>query len=120
MGEEKNNAWKAAIAGRGRSSPVVWGDRVFLTTDVAGSKVEGNSPPKHILDGTPFRHSESVGADVRHSLVVVCLNRRTGKILWQRTAYPGVVYDERHKARSYAAPTPSTPTSLPRDSSPST
>lgn len=107
-GPERNVAWKTAIPGRGRSSPVVWGDRVFLTTDIEGAKVEGNAPPKHVLNGTAFRHPDSMGTNVRHSLIVLCLDRKTGKILWQKTAYEGVVYDERHKAGSYAAPTPLT------------
>jgi outer membrane protein assembly factor BamB len=105
---EKNIAWKTAIPGRGRSSPVVWGDRVFLTTDIDGAKADGNLPPKHTLGGSPFRHPDSVGADVRHQLVVLCLDRKSGKVLWQRTAYEGTVFDERHKAGSYAAPTPVT------------
>jgi len=105
---EKNVVWKTPIPGRGRSSPVVWGDRIFLTTDVEGGKVEGNQPPKHSLGGTPFRHPDSMGADVRHKLILLCLDRKTGKVLWQQTANEGVVYDERHKAGSYAAPTPVT------------
>lgn len=104
----KNVRWKTPIPGRGRSSPVVWGERIFLTTDIEAGKAEGHQPPKHLLNGTPFRHPDSVGADVRHRLVVLCLDRKTGKILWERTAYEGVVFDERHKAGSYAAPTPAT------------
>ena len=105
---EKNILWKVAIPGRGRSSPVVWGDRVFLTTDVEAGKAEGHQPPKHVIDGTPFRHPDSMGADVRHKLVLLCLDRKSGKLLWQQVAYEGPVFDERHKAGSYAAPTPVT------------
>ncbi len=107
-GPGKNIAWKTAIPGRGRSSPVVWGDRIFLTTDIEAGKAEGHQPPKHAINGTPFRHPDSMGADVRHRLVVLCLDRKTGKVLWERTAYEGVVFDERHKSGSYAAPTPAT------------
>lgn len=103
-----NIAWKTPIPGRGRSSPVVWEDRVFLTADVEIGKADGHSVPKHVIGGTPFRHPDSMGADVRHRLIVLCLDRKTGKILWQATAYEGVVFDERHKAGSYAAPTPVT------------
>ena len=78
---EKNVKWKTAIPGRGRSSPVVLGDRIFLTTDIEGGKAEGNQPPKHLLGGTPFRHPDSVGADVGHTLTVLCLDRKTGEIL---------------------------------------
>ena len=105
---EKNVVWKTPIPGRGRSSPVVWGDRIFLTTDVEAGKAEGNQPPKHVLSGTPFRHPDSLGADVRHGLTLLCLDRKTGEVLWQQAAYDCVVFDERHKAGSYAAPTPVT------------
>jgi len=105
---EKNVAWKTPIPGRGRSSPVVWGDRIFVTTDIEAGKAEGNPPPKHMMNGTPFRHPDSMGADVRHQLVLLCLDRKTGKVLWQKVAYEGPVADERHKAGSYAAPTPVT------------
>jgi len=105
---EKNVVWKTPIPGRGRSSPVVWGDRIFLTTDVEADKAEGNQPPKHVLSGTPFRHPDSLGADVRHGLTLLCLDRKTGEVLWQQAAYDCVVFDERHKAGSYAAPTPVT------------
>lgn len=105
---EKNVVWKTPIPGRGRSSPVVWGDRIFLTTDVEAGKAEGNQPPKHVLSGTPFRHPDSLGPDVRHGLTLLCLDRKTGEVLWQQAAYDCVVFDERHKAGSYAAPTPVT------------
>lgn len=105
---ERNIAWKTPVPGRGRSSPIVWGDRIFLTTDVEAGKAEGNKPPVHIMEGTPFRHPDSIGADVRHKLIVLCLDRKSGKVLWERTAYEGVVFDERHKSGSYAAPTPVT------------
>jgi outer membrane protein assembly factor BamB len=105
---ERNIAWKTAIPGRGRSSPVVWGDRVFLTTDIETGPAVGHKPPQHIMNGSPFRHPDSMGADVLHRLMVICLDRKSGKMLWQRAAYEGVVADERHKAGSYAAPTPVT------------
>jgi outer membrane protein assembly factor BamB len=103
-----NIAWKTPIPGRGRSSPIVWGDRVFLTTDVETGPIAGNSPPVHLLNGSPFRHPDSVGANVGHQLRVLCLDRKSGRILWQRTAFEGAVFDERHKSGSYAAPTPVT------------
>lgn len=41
----KNIAWKSPVPGRGRSSPIVWGDRIFLTTDIEGEKIDGLKPP---------------------------------------------------------------------------
>lgn len=104
----KNIVWKAPVPGRGRSSPIVWGDRVFLTTDIEGEKIDGLKPPIHKLGNDVFRHPDSTGMAVKHKLDVLCFERKTGKLLWQKTAYEGPVYDERHKSGSYAAPTPVT------------
>jgi outer membrane protein assembly factor BamB len=105
---DKNVAWKTEIPGRGVSSPVVWGDHVFLTTAIEGEQVADIKPPIHKLGGTVFRHPDSKGADHKHKLVALALDRKTGKILWERTVYDGLVYDEYHKKGSYAAPTPVT------------
>ncbi len=104
----KNVAWKTPIPGRGRSSPIVWGDRVFLTADIDGDILPGAKPPIHLLEGKEFLHPDSQGANRAHQLVLLSLDRKTGRILWQKTAYSGQVYDDRHKAGSYAAPTPIT------------
>lgn len=105
---EKNIAWKTAIPGRGHSSPVIWGNRILLTTSIEGDAAEGRKAPAHTLRGKPFLHPDSVGADHRYTLKVLCLDRDSGKILWERTAYEGPVYDNRHKKNTYASPTPVT------------
>ena len=105
---QKNLKWKTAIPGRGHSSPIVWGEKVFLTTDVEGEIVEGAKAVKHVLGGQDFLHPDSVGANRKHTFKVLCLDRRTGKVLWERTAYEGTVYDDRHRKGSYASPTPAT------------
>jgi len=107
-GPTKNVAWKTEIPGRGQSSPVVWGDYIFLTSDIEGDKVEGIKPPVHFIEGKEFRHPDSRGADIKHKLAVYALDRKTGKILWERVAFDGLVYDEFHKRSSHAAPTPLT------------
>jgi outer membrane protein assembly factor BamB len=107
-GPEQNVQWKTAIPGRGRSSPIVWGDRIFLTAEIDGEVVPGAKAPVHVMDGQPFLHPDSLGADRAHRLVVLALDRRSGKIVWQKTAHSGRVFDNRHKQGSYAAPTPLT------------
>jgi outer membrane protein assembly factor BamB len=105
---DKNIKWKTPIAGRGHSSPIVWGNRIFLTTDVEGEVVPGAKAVEHKMNNQPFKHPDSVGADRRHTFKVLCLDRGTGKVLWERTAYEGTVHDDRHRKGSYAAPTPAT------------
>ena len=52
-----------------------------------------------------YRHPASESADRRHTLKVVCIDARTGKILWTRTAHDGPVFDNRHRVNTYASPT---------------
>jgi outer membrane protein assembly factor BamB len=104
----KNIKWKTPIAGRGHSSPIVWGSRIFLTTAVEGEVVPGAKAVKHMNEGKEFLHPDSVGADRKHTFKVVALNRDSGKILWESVAWEGTPYDNRHRKSSYAASTPAT------------
>jgi outer membrane protein assembly factor BamB len=102
---DRNVAWKTPVEGRGHCSPVVWGDRIFLTTDLEGEAVEGAVPPKHRIRGEAFRHPDSTGMNHKHILKVMSYDAKSGKQLWERTAYAGLVADEVHKFNNYAAAT---------------
>jgi outer membrane protein assembly factor BamB len=107
-----NVAWKTPIAGLGHSSPIVWGNHVFLTTAIEGEPLPGAKAPVHVLDPAkptePFVHPDSLGADRKHTYKVIALALDTGKVRWEHVAYEGAVYDGRHKRSSYASPTPVT------------
>lgn len=102
---EKGVLWRTPLPGRGHSSPVVLDGKIFLTTDIEGSAVAGAKAVKHILEGEAFKHPDAFGADLRHELRVLCLDTKTGKLLWNQLAYAGPAYDDRHRKGSYAAPT---------------
>jgi outer membrane protein assembly factor BamB len=104
--ETRNVLWKTPIPGRGHSSPIVSGNRIFLTTSIEGPVVPGAKAKVHIRAGQEFVHPDSVGADHSYTLDLICLDRDTGKVLWQRTAYQGTVYDNRHRKNTYASSTP--------------
>ena len=106
----KNIKWKTPIAGRGHSSPIVWGKRIFLTTAIEGEQIPGAKAgvTHKMADGSDFVHPDAVGADRKHTFKVVALDRETGKILWERVAYEGPVSDSRHKKASFASSTPAT------------
>jgi len=106
--ESKNILWKTPIAGRGHSSPIVWGDRVFLTTAVEGSVVPGAKAPVHYDSGEVFKHPDSVGAEKSQTVKVLCVSAVNGKPLWDKTVYEGPMYDDRHRKGSYASATPVT------------
>src|SRR5215813_6912756 len=103
-----NIKWKTAIAGRGHSSPIVWDNKIFLTTAIEGLVVPGAEAVKHMDDGKPYVHPDSVGADHKHTFKVLCLDRDTGKIIWEQTAFEGTPYDNRHRKASFASSTPTT------------
>lgn len=105
---DKNVLWKTPVAGRGHSSPIVWGKRVFLTTAVEGEVVPGAKAAVHMVNGKEWAHPESLGADRKHTFKVVALDRDSGKVLWETTAWEGTPYDNRHRKSSYAASTPAT------------
>ncbi len=104
----KNIKWKTPIDGRAHSSPIVWGNRVFVTTAIEGAEVPGAKAAKHQIDGKDFVHPDSLGANRKQTFKVVCLDRDSGKIVWQTTAWEGTPYDDRHRKSSYAASTPAT------------
>jgi outer membrane protein assembly factor BamB len=83
--DSQHVAWKATVPGRGHSTPVVWGDRIFVTTAVpAGSAAPAAPAP----EGPPMRRGPGGGSGPQpeHRLVVMALDRKTGKQLWDKTA----------------------------------
>src|SRR5262245_61203333 len=107
-GMDKTVVWKTALPGRGHSSPIVWDNRIFLTTSIEGEVVPGAKAVHHVRKGETWVHPDSVAGDRKHTLKVLCLDRDSGKILWERTAYEGTVLDDRHRKNSYASSTPVT------------
>ncbi len=107
--ETNNVRWKTSIPGRGHSSPIVWGNRIFLTTSIEGPVVPGAKAVRHTTRrGEEYIHPDSVGADRSYHLKLLCLNLTSGKFIWERTVYEGTVYDNRHRKNTYASTTPIT------------
>ncbi len=96
-----NVRWKTPIPGLGHSCPVVWGDRVFVTTAVSGD------PDPKVRTGN-YGDVGSVNDTTPHTWQVLCLDRDTGKILWTKTACVGVPKIKRHLKGSQANCTPAT------------
>jgi len=84
--ESKNVRWKIEIPGRGSASPVVWGDRVYLLTaiPVAGGVADPHAP----RGGLPERGL--------HRFVVMAINRKDGKVVWQQTAREAEPHEASH------------------------
>ena len=98
----ENVAWKTQIPGRGWSSPIAWGDRVFVTTVVGQDDVE--LPQKGLYRGGERPDT----APSEHQWKVLCLDLPSGKLLWERLVHRGVAPGPRHVKNSYASETPVT------------
>ena len=93
--------WKTPIPGMAVSSPIVWGDRVFVSTAVS------SDPNATIRTGLYGDVKPSTDLSM-HSWRLVALDKRTGKVVWERVAHEGVPRTKRHPKSSQASPTPVT------------
>ncbi len=97
----ENIKWKTRIPGLAHSSPIVWGDRIYVTTAVSS---QGDATFKHGLYGSgDASKDQSV-----HKWEVLCLNKNSGELIWQETADESVPKDKRHIKSTYANSTPVT------------
>jgi outer membrane protein assembly factor BamB len=96
-----NIKWKVELPGLAHSSPIVWGDRVIVTTAIS-------SRPGATFK--PGLYGEGTASEDRtvHEWVVMALDRQSGKPLWRRTAYEGEPKEKRHIKATYANATPFT------------
>jgi outer membrane protein assembly factor BamB len=100
--------WKAEIPGRGHSSPVIWGDKVFLTTAVPTGVVPpaANEPAPSGRGGRGFG---SRSPQPEQKLLLMALDRKTGKLLWQQVAKVATPHEGYHPTYgSFASNTPVT------------
>jgi outer membrane protein assembly factor BamB len=97
-----NVLWKAAIPGWGWGSPIVWGDRVFVS---AVHSDEDYEKPKA---GLYLGGGRGEPPDTIHHWMVYCLSLATGEVLWKHEAHTGKPQVPRHPKNTYAAETPTT------------
>lgn len=93
--------WQSLIPGLAHSSPVIWENKIFVTTAVSS------------VAGATFKHGLYGSGDAskdrsRHRWQIYCLDKKSGSVLWQRTAHEGVPQDKRHIKATYANSTPVT------------
>ncbi len=100
--QEQNVQWAADIPGWGWGSPIVWGDRVFVS---AVHSDEDYEKPK---GGLYLGRGRQAIPDSVHHWMVYCLNLNTGDLIWKKEAHAGKPKVPRHPKNSYAAETPTT------------
>jgi outer membrane protein assembly factor BamB len=100
--ESTNIRWKTEIPGRGHSTPIVWGDRVYLTTAIPFGEGlpprPSRAPGNH--DNLPVTH--------RHRFVALAVDRSSGKILWQKPLREALPHEQGHYTGSLASNSPAT------------
>jgi outer membrane protein assembly factor BamB len=90
-----NIRWKAEIPGLGLSSPVIWDNKLFITTAISQSDKEGFKPGI-------YGSIDPVTDSSAHEWKVLCLDQNTGKIIWDRTSYKGIPKMKRHPKSTHA------------------
>ena len=96
-----NIAWKTAIPGLANSSPIVWGDRVFITTAITS---DPESKLRHGLYGD-VKPSEDL---TKHTWRIYSIDKKSGKILWDKIAFEGSPNVKRHPKSTQSNSTPVT------------
>ena len=95
-----NVVWKVDVVGRGWSCPVVWGDKVFLTTVASEGDVEDAKK------GLYFGGDRKTASTAIHHWIVYCFDWKSGKTLWQREVHKGKPAQPVHIKNTYASETP--------------
>jgi len=91
----ENILWKVPIPGLGLSSPIVWGNKVFVSTSISEQKNQLFQPG--FAGGI-----DSVDDDTNHSWIVYCLDKNSGRIIWEHVAHSGVPKIKRHSKSTHA------------------
>ena len=98
----ENVAWKIDVLGRGWSGPIVWDDKVFLTTVASEGHVE------EAKKGLYLGGDRSTPSSAVHHWIVYCFDWETGETVWQRTVHKGKPAEPVHIKNTYASETPVT------------
>ena len=99
--KSENVKWKVEIPGLGLSCPVIWGEKLFITTAISDSDTSG-------LKIGIFGDGGSVDDNSEHDFNLYCVDKQSGKILWEKTSYTGIPKVKRHPKASHANCTPAT------------
>ena len=97
----ENTLWRTPIPGLAHSSPIVWDHRIFLTSAIS-------TDTKASFRRGQYGDGDASNDLSRHQWMVYAIDKRNGKILWERVAHEGEPVDKRHIKSTYASSTPAT------------
>jgi lysophospholipase L1-like esterase len=98
----ENVAWRIEMPGRGWSAPIVWGERVFVTTVVSEGEME--APKKGLYFGGDRKEIPKT----EHRWLILCYDLKSGREMWRQQAHHGPPSNQLHVKNSYASETPVT------------
>ena len=99
--ESRNIRWKVAIPGHGSATPLVWSDRVFVVIAIPVGESGANDG---FFQGLVRRVVGTVGVSETQRYVVLAIDRRDGRVVWERVALEETPHEGRHKTGSWASP----------------
>ena len=104
--EDENVKWKVAIQGQGTSTPIIWGNKVFVLTAINTGVKDPSIPDPEDQPKTNFFDIKQPNA--QHAFVVLCLDRNTGKEIWRQTATTKIPHQGAHNDNDFAPASPTT------------
>jgi outer membrane protein assembly factor BamB len=108
--ESENIKWKVEIPGQGHSSPVIWGNKIFLQTAIDTGQVKpmATQPAQPSAAPNGRKGLSTAAPKTVHKFDLVCVDRTTGKILWEKTATEAVPHEGHQPTGTFANYSPAT------------
>ena len=100
-----NIQWKAPVEGNGSSTPIIWGNKLFILTAINTGEVNPTLPRP---EDQPKRVFGITHPNTSYEFVVLCLDRYTGKVLWRQTATKLIPHEGAHRDNNFASASPTT------------
>ncbi|MBT7909678.1 MAG: PQQ-like beta-propeller repeat protein [Verrucomicrobia bacterium] len=100
-----NIQWKTPVEGNGSSTPIIWGNKLFILTAINTGEVNPTLPRP---EDQPKRVFGITHPNTSYEFVVLCLDRYTGKVLWRQTATKLIPHEGAHRDNNFASASPTT------------
>jgi outer membrane protein assembly factor BamB len=100
-----NIQWKTPVEGNGSSTPIIWGNKLFILTTINTGEVDPGLPRP---EDQPKRIFGITHPNTSYEFIVLCLDRHTGKVLWRQTATKLIPHEGAHRDNNFASASPTT------------
>jgi len=100
-----NIQWKVPVEGNGSSTPIIWGNKLFILTAINTGEVDPGLPRP---EDQPKRMFGITHPNSSYEFIVLCLDRHTGKVLWRQTATKLIPHEGAHRDNNFASASPTT------------